>query len=51
MDDTIAIDATHIEARDQAPAKEEKAKPDPKNVDLNQKKNKRNGFRFYGECN
>ncbi|TES54230.1 IS1182-like element IS662 family transposase [Halalkalibacterium halodurans] len=30
MDDTIAIDATHIEARDQAPAKVEKAKPEPK---------------------
>ncbi|MFC0560517.1 transposase, partial [Halalkalibacter alkalisediminis] len=30
MDETIAIDATHIEARDQAPVKEEKAKPEPK---------------------
>lgn len=30
IDDTIAIDATHFEARDQAPAKEEKAKPEPK---------------------
>lgn len=29
-DDTIAIDATHIEARDQAPAKQEKEKPTPK---------------------
>lgn len=29
-DDTIAIDATHIEARDKAPAKEEKEKPGPK---------------------
>lgn len=29
-DDTIAIDATHIEARDQAPAKQEKEKPEPK---------------------
>jgi transposase len=29
-DDTITIDATHIEARDQAPAKEEKTKPEPK---------------------
>ena len=29
-DDTIAIDATHIEARDQAPAKQEKEKPAPK---------------------
>lgn len=29
-DDTIAIDATHIEARDQAPAKQEKVKPAPK---------------------
>lgn len=29
-DDTIAIDATHIEARDQAPSKEEKPKPESK---------------------
>lgn len=29
-DDTAAIDATHIEARDQAPAKEEKPRPEPK---------------------
>src|SRR5690606_14946462 len=29
-DDTIAIDATHIEARDQAPTKEKKEKPEPK---------------------
>ncbi|AZK44881.1 transposase [Paenibacillus lentus] len=29
-DDTVAIDATHIEARDQAPAKQEKEKPAPK---------------------
>ncbi|MCK0473033.1 IS1182 family transposase [Halalkalibacter sp. APA_J-10(15)] len=29
-DETIAIDATHIEARDQAPAKEERSKPQPK---------------------
>jgi len=29
-DDTVAIDATHIEARDQAPPKEEKSKPEPK---------------------
>ncbi|OMF16149.1 IS1182 family transposase [Paenibacillus sp. FSL H8-0548] len=29
-DDTVAIDATHIEARDQAPAKQEKEKPKPK---------------------
>jgi transposase len=29
-DDTVAIDATHIEARDQAPAKEEKPKSEPK---------------------
>ncbi|MEY9093491.1 hypothetical protein ABH899_002097 [Paenibacillus sp. RC84] len=26
-DDTIAVDATHIEARDQAPAKQKKRKP------------------------
>jgi transposase len=29
-DDTAAIDATHFEARDQAPPKEEKPKPEPK---------------------
>lgn len=29
-DETVAIDATHIEARDQAPAKEEKTKSEPK---------------------
>src|SRR5690625_1435319 len=29
-DDTVAIDATHFEARDQAPAKEEKPKSKPK---------------------
>ena len=29
-DETVAIDATHIEARDQAPAKQEKEKPEPK---------------------
>ena len=28
-DDTVAIDATHIEARDQAPPKEEKPEPEP----------------------
>src|SRR5699024_11889943 len=30
MDDTIAIDATHFEARDQAPSKTEQEKPTPK---------------------
>jgi transposase len=30
IDDTVAIDATHFEARDQAPAKEEKSKVPPK---------------------
>lgn len=30
MDDTAAIDATHFEARDQAPPKEEKPKAEPK---------------------
>src|SRR5699024_5643607 len=30
VDDTVAIDATHFEARDQAPAKEEKQKSKPK---------------------
>lgn len=30
IDDTVAIDATHFEARDQAPAKEEKPKTEPK---------------------
>jgi transposase len=29
-DDTVAIDSTHIEARDQAPAKEEKPESEPK---------------------
>ena len=29
-DDTVTIDATHFEARDQAPQKEEKPKPEPK---------------------
>lgn len=29
-DDTVAIDATHFEARDQAPPKEEKAKTEPR---------------------
>lgn len=30
-DDTAATDASHFEARDQAPSKEEKPKPEPKN--------------------
>ncbi len=30
MDDTVAIDTTHFEARDQAPPKEEKPKAEPK---------------------
>src|SRR5690625_553970 len=30
IDDTVAIDATHFEARDQAPAKKEKSKSEPK---------------------
>ena len=30
IDDTVAIDATHFEARDQAPSKQEKPKPKPK---------------------
>lgn len=30
QDDTIAIDATHIEARDQAPPKDNQPKPEPK---------------------
>lgn len=29
-DETIAIDATHIEARDQAPPKDDQPKPEPK---------------------
>ncbi len=29
-DDTVAINATHFEARDQAPPKEEKPTPEPK---------------------
>src|SRR5690625_1837224 len=36
-DDTVAIDATHFEARDQAPTKEEKPKPEPKKRDENLK--------------
>lgn len=38
-DDTVAIDATHFEARDQAPSKEEK----PKNEGESPKKNVKNG--------
>lgn len=30
MDDTVAINATHVEAHDQAPTKEEKSKADRK---------------------
>lgn len=30
IDDTVAIDATHFEARDQAPPKEDKPKPESK---------------------
>src|SRR5699024_235621 len=30
IDDTVAIDATHFEARDQAPPKQEKPNPEPK---------------------
>lgn len=30
MDDTVVIDATHFEARDQAPTKEEKPMAEPK---------------------
>ena len=30
IDDTVAIDATHFEARDQAPPKDKKPKPEPK---------------------
>jgi len=36
-DDTIAIDATHIEARDQAPQKQNKDKPEPKKRGLKPK--------------
>lgn len=43
-DDTAAADATHFEARDQAPLKEEKPKPEPKNVDANPRKNVNNGL-------
>lgn len=43
MDDTAAIDATHFEARDQAPSKEEKPKSEPKNAVVNLKKNVNNG--------
>lgn len=37
VDDTVAIDATHFEARDQDPPKEEKPKSKPKNVVVNHK--------------
>jgi len=30
INDTVAIDATYFEARDQAPPKQEKPKPEPK---------------------
>ena len=42
-DDTVAIDATHFEARDQAPQKEEKPKPEPKSVVANPKKSVTSG--------
>lgn len=42
-DNTIAIDATHIEARDQAPAKQEKEKPEPKKRGGSPKKNEKLG--------
>lgn len=44
MDDTVAIDATHFEARDQTPPKEEKQKAEPKNAGANPKKNVNNGL-------
>lgn len=43
MDDTVAIDATHFEARDQAPQKEDKPKPEPKKRAVNPKKNVTHG--------
>lgn len=42
-DDTIAIDATHFEARDQAPPKEEKPKAEPKKRGRKPKENVMNG--------
>ncbi|MBP1971723.1 transposase [Virgibacillus natechei] len=30
MNHIVAIDATHLKARDQAPPKEEKSKPEPR---------------------
>lgn len=39
-DDTVSIDASHFEAKDQAPSKEEKPKSEPKNA--NQRKNENN---------
>ncbi|KIL49820.1 transposase [Jeotgalibacillus soli] len=44
-DDTVAIDATHIEARDQAPSNEEKSKPEPKKRGRKSKEEKKNGFK------
>lgn len=42
-DDTVAIDATHFEARGQAPPKEEKPKSEPKNVGVNPRMSGNNG--------
>jgi len=39
IDDTVAIDRTHFEARDQAPSKQEKLSQSLKSVVVNQKKN------------
>ena len=42
-DDTVAIDATHFEAKDQAPPKENQ-KLNPKSVVVNPKRNENNGW-------
>src|SRR5699024_12277249 len=42
IDDTVAIDATHFEARDQAPSKQEKSKPKPKKRGRKSKKERDN---------
>lgn len=45
MDETIAIDAIHFEARDQAPAKEAKEKPAPKKRGRKSKTDVKPGYR------
>ena len=42
-DEAIAIDATHVEARDQAPYKSEKVEKEPENGGVKRKRNVNNG--------